>query len=169
MLVNFKVDPKLNTIDAMKQQRQVDMKQSAEELVSNMNSTNVDLHLIGSYNFASKDVNIGGKKFQVMIHTAQSVCSSLEKMTDFTVGAVFQIWNGWSSVKSVIIPMSKDKLEDARKNYRGEDIIDADDVVTQAVSALRLHRDSPVEQQLAMHCAYDNDGVDGDACARVWD
>ena len=169
MLVNFKVDPKLNTIDAMKQQRQVDMKQSAEELVSQMNSKNVDLHLIGRYDFASKDVNIGGKKFQVMIHTADRVCRALEQVTDFTVGAVFQIWNGWSSTKSVIIPLYTANLEDARKNYRGEYIIDADDVVTQAVSALRLSSDSIVVQQLAMHCAYDNDGVDGDACARVWD
>ena len=149
--------------------KRVDMKQSAAELVSQMNSTNADLHDIGRYDFASKDVNIGGKKFQVMIHTAKSVCSALEKMTNFTVGAVFQIWNGSSSVKSVLIPIYTANLEDARKNHRGEDIIDADDVVTQAVSALRLHSDSLVEQQLAMHCAYDNDGVDGDACARVWD
>ena len=159
MLINVKVNP----------ERRVDMKQSAEELVSKMNSTNVDLHLIGGFNFASKDVNIGGKKFQVMIHTAKSVCSALEKMTDFTVGAVFQIWNGWSSTKSVIIPIYTANLEDARKNHRGEDIIDADDIVTQAVSALRLSSDSIVVQKLAMHCAYNNDGVNGDACARVWD
>jgi hypothetical protein len=156
-------------------EKRVSMKQSAEDLVSNMNSTNADLHDIGRYDFASKDVNLGGKKFQVMIHTAESVCKALETTTDFKVGAVFQIWNGWSSVKSVIVVMSKDQLEDARKNYRGEDIIDADDVVTQAVSALRLHANQlpngagQVVEHLAMHCAYNNDGVDGDACRRVWD
>ena len=151
------------------QNRRAEMKQSAEILEANMTSKNVDLQKIGKYAFASKEVDICGKKFQVMIHTSKSVLSKLETITPYELGAVFQIWNGSSGDKSVVLPLSKDQLEDARKNYRGRDIIDADDVVTQAVSALRLCSDSIVVQQLAMHCAYDNDGVDGDACARVWD
>ena len=184
-MMNFKVDPKLNTavndnaqltaindnaqLMAYFKQRDADMKQSAEDLVTKMSHTNVDLHNIGRYNWASKNIKIGGKLFQVMIHTDDSVCSALEKMTDFTVGAVFQIWNGWTSTKSVIIPISKANLEDARKNWCDEYIIDADDTVTQAVSALLLNTDVMVEAEIAKKCAYENDGVDGDACAQVWD
>ena len=155
-----------NSYDEMIQERQKVLKHSAKDFTSKMSGMNADFTIINEAAFTSKTTNLGGKKFRVCVFTDENVCGAMSHQTKRDIGAVVQIWSG---AKSAILPLPKDCLEDARKNWRDEYRIAADDIVSQAISALRLNSQQPIIHNLAMFCAYDNDGVDDSGCHSVWD
>jgi hypothetical protein len=139
----------------------------ATALVSQMNVANVDLTLLAPATFKSKkSYTVGGKKFDIDIHCLNTAVIAIGRQAKRELLSVIQIWNG---SKSVLITWTKDKLDDARVNWRGENRIKADDILSQSVSALRLATDNPAVHHIAMFLAYEHDAIDSGGCHAVWD
>ena len=137
--------------------------QSVQELVAKMSSSNVDLTLLGNPVFASNNVNISGKKFQVNIFVDSQVLAIVKGRGE--IGSIVQIWNG---SKNMIVPLSVETLEDACLDWKGKACLDQDDLVSQSICALRLNFEFPALSALTLSIAHNNSTVDADGCSRVW-
>jgi len=139
----------------------------AEEFVSLMNGTQIDLSLMGEdAAFSSKRMNIGGKAFKAFIYTGERVTSGLSNVAGVEVAAAIQVWNG---SKSVILMKTAAELADARLDYRGRAVLAENDLVSQFIASMRLTNNTPFNSSLAMKLAYDHEGVNAAGIHSVWD
>lgn len=155
-----------NDINAYYDSVRNELAKSANGLVEAMSPANVDFTLYGKPTFSSKTMTLGGKKFQVHIHTIPAVTEAMSKHTGKSVKAVVQIWNG---SRSALFCQTDEHLDDARKDYTGGYAIPEDKIVEQSIAAIRLNTGAPILHHIAMFCAYEHKSVKGELIHRVWD
>lgn len=153
-------------LDDYYQQVDDSLTRGANELVSHMNPTNVDLSLLDKPTFTSKQYTVGGKKFTIYIHTNNKAVDAIARHSGRDLGSVIQIWQG---SQSLIMPMRKDVLENARLNYMSQNRIKAEDTLSQSVAALRLNSNNPAVHHIAMFLAYEHKDFDASGIHAVWD
>ena len=156
----------LDSLDDYYAQVQDSLGRAAHTLVDQMNGTNVDLTLLDQPTLKSRQMTIGGKRFQVDIHCKNKAVTAIARHSGRDLGAILQIWNGSSSV---MITVSTEALADARLNYRGEAKIAEQDTLSQAVAAFRLMAPDAASHHIAMNLAYEYPEVNASGCHSVWD
>ena len=155
-----------DSMDSYFEQVQDSLTRGANAFVAQMNGANVDLTLLDKPTFQSKAYTVGGKKFEIIIHTNNRAVDAIAKHSGRDLGAVIQIWNGSNSA---LLPMTKDALADARINWNNEARIKAEDTLSQCVAALRLNSNNPAIHHIAMFLAYEHKEFDDGGIHAVWD
>jgi hypothetical protein len=130
---------------------------SAENLISKSSPVNVDFSLFDKPAIRTKELTIGGRKFNVHLHIGKEALSPLSRLYKKEFVAMFQIFN---KAGSMILPMSQETIDLAGHDYRGDTVIDKDDILNRAVAALRLNSNSPAIHNIAMHIAYEETSPD---------
>lgn len=165
-----------NSFDDYRKEVLDGLAQSAQNVIDNSSPANVDFSLFDKPVIQTKELTIGGRKFNVHLHIGKEVLSPLSRLYNKDFVAMFQIFN---KAGSMILPMSQETIDNAGHDYRNETVIAKDDILNRAVAALRLNSNSPTIHNIAMHIAYEETapdsgksyykGIDTLAIYNVWD
>ena len=152
------------------------LSRDAQELLKRSSPGNVDFSLFAEPVIRTKELTIGGVKFNINLYLDSQALSPLSKMYNKDFVAMFQIF---SKAGSMLLPLTRESISDAGHDYRDETVIPEDDILNRAVAALRINSNSPVIHNIAMHIAYEEtkpdsgksyyEGIDSLAIYNVWD
>ena len=150
----------------MNKQRNKSLETAANALIQQMTGVNIDLTILDESTFQPKDYRVGGKQFGIDIHCNNRACKVLADHNKLNIRSVIQLWNG---SKSMNLLFTSETLADARLNWRDENCIKEDDILSQTVSALRLASNNPVLHQIAIWLAFEYKEIDLRGIRSVWD
>ena len=150
-------------------------KSSAQDLLERC-GMNFDFSLCGKPALVTKQLTIGGVNVNVHLHTDANMLSSLGEKYNTTFLALFQVF---TKTGNVLLPISKEQIDDAGHDWRGEEVFAKDDILNRSVAALRLYNNDQYVHDIATHIAYEETspdsgkdyyaGIDGAKLHRVWD
>jgi hypothetical protein len=163
-------------LGAFQKQIKDDLTRAAEALVNASSPSNVDMSLIAEPVLRTRQLTLGGTKISVCLYTDARIMDIINRKCGDEFLAAFQIW---SRGGSMLLPFSREIIEDAGRNHEGKTVIAPDNIISRAVAALRLNSGNAVIHHLAMHMAYEEtkpdsgqslySGIDSLGIYRVWD
>jgi len=143
-------------------------KKEAVAVVNSMNPSNIDMTILEKPDYESKHHNVNGKKFQMNMWCGEDkkpvkVLSQKPMISGKTrkLMSVVQLWSGY---KSVLLCMTKNEMEDARKDWRGDKVIPKNDLISQTLSYLGLNSRSNTQLYFCKEVASE----DYDGFSNVW-
>ena len=157
-------------------QVQDSMARAAQAVLDASSPMNVDFSLFDNPAIRTKELTIGGKKFNVHLHIDKEALAPMGEIYGKEFVAMFQIFN---KAGSMLLPLTQQTIDDAGHDWRNETVIAKNDILNRAVAALRLNSNNPAIHDIATHIAYEEtkpdsgkpyyEGIDQLAIYRVWD
>lgn len=157
-------------------------KRSAQKLLSHCSASLGELSIIYEPALETKEIDIEGIKVTAHVHIDKYALEYYNAQRSDKLGSLVQIFMRELNIgvqKSVILAYPQETLSQAGCNWRGETMINDDDLLNRTVAALRLSNREPVLHLIATHIAYETvsvrsnkpyyKGIDATALHSVWD